>query len=109
MRFKKKKKRKNKRLQAHNNEVQSRNGPPDAVQGKSKRTLCHAEASGSRRARPGWQTVGLKITTGGKSHQTPRALCGFFLVPLGIPANLHLCQLDIADGIGVWRAKIAKG
>lgn len=92
-------------LQAHNDEVQSRNWQPDAVQGKSKQISSHTETSDSWCVRSGWHSVGL---TGEKSSHS-RRLCRLFLFPLGAPADLHLCQLDVADGIGVWKTKTGKG
>lgn len=61
----------------------------------------------SRCVRSGWHTAGLKFMIGDKSSDS-ECLCGLFLVPLGIPANLHLCQLDVADDIGVWKTKTGK-
>lgn len=95
-------------LQAHNEEVQSHNWQPDAVQGKSKQISFHTKTSDSLCVRSGWHTVGLKFMMGEKSSDS-ECLCRLFLVPLGIPANLHLCQLDVADDIGVWKTKTGKG
>ena len=58
--------------------------------------------------RSGWHTVGLERTAAEESSHS-QCLCRLFLFPLGIPANLHLCQLDVADGIGVWKTKTGKG
>lgn len=95
-------------LQAHNDEVQSHNWKPDAVQGKSKQIWFHTKTSESWCVRSGWHTVGLERTAAEKSSHS-QCLCRLFLFPLGIPANLHLCQLDVADGIGVWKTKTGKG
>lgn len=95
-------------LQAHSGKVQSRNWQPDAVQGKSKQTSNHTKTSDSWCVRSGWHTVGQKSLTGEKSSDS-KCLCRLFLFPLGIPANLHLCQLDVADDIGVWKTKTGKG
>lgn len=95
------------KLQAHNDEVQSHNWPPGAVQGKSKQILCRTEISGSRCVRSGWHAVGLTFMKGEKSSDG-KCLCRLFLVPLGIPANLHLCQLDVADDISVWKTKTGR-
>lgn len=45
-----------------------------------------------------------------KSEKSPdsKYLCRLLLVPLGISANLHLCQLDVADDIGVWKTKTGR-
>lgn len=81
------------------------------------RMLCKAKANKYRFTprpldswcvRSGWHTVGLKLMTGEKSSDS-ECLCRLFLVPLGIPANLHLCQLDVADDVGVWKTKTGKG
>lgn len=45
-----------------------------------------------------------KVETSSHSER----LCGLFLVPLGIPADLHLCQLDVADDISVWKTEAGK-
>lgn len=50
---------------------------------------------------------GLIFTTGEKSSDSER-LCRLFLFPLGIPADLHLCQLDVPDDIGVWETNTGK-
>lgn len=39
---------------------------------------------------------------------TSVCLCRLLLFPLGIPADLHLRQLDVADDIGVWKNKDRK-
>lgn len=103
------KKKEKEKLQAHNEEVQSRNLPPGAVQGKKQTNiLCRTKLSDSWCVRSGWHAVGLTFMKGEKSSDS-RLLCCNFLVPLGIPANLHLCQLDVADDISVWKTKTGKG
>lgn len=97
---------KKKMFLAHNDEDQSRNWPPDAVQGKSKQISFHTETSDSWCVRSGWHTVRAETLWLGEAVE---CLCRLFLVPLGIPANLHLCQLDVADDIGVCKTKTGKG
>lgn len=78
------------------------------MQGKSKQTSFYTKTSKPWCLRSGWHTVGLKFMTREKSSDS-ECLCGLFLLPLGISPNLHLCQLNIADDIGVWKTKAGKG
>lgn len=70
--------------------------------------LCRTKISALGCVRSGWHAVGRTFMKGEKSSDS-KCLCRLFLVPLGIPANLHLCQLDVADDISVWKTKTGKG
>lgn len=78
------------------------------MQDKSEQTSFYTKTSKPWCLRSGWHTVGLKFMTREKSSDS-ECLCGLFLLPLGISPNLHLCQLNIADDIGVWKTKAGKG